>query len=558
VTGSGTPDPQLDPAWPADNPPSDRWPIYTRGNIGEVYPEVVLPLEWDFAGRPSERGWRRGAEHIGFAVPSDYGPEDFVIMGVFGGYAYFNASVMRLLGVRTPGLSVDVIDTQFLGDADVPAYSPRRGDRNPAATARMVRSAARTILARTVPRAQEMRKRVDARRAAAPSTDAPDDVLWQFMTDDFASQWEYLIAGHVIITMQATIAAGMLADLCESKLGDPNLAVALMTGIGEVVSAEPAREIWQLANATPPDEFDAAFATFLGRHGHRGPNEFSMAGRDWAAFPEVANAAIDTMRGADPERSPGEQARRIDAERAQVLADARRTMGWQARRLDKAMASTALWSRAREYSKDAVIRFVQPSRHAYLELIDRARRRGGVEDRIGPLLVDRAEFLAYLSDPPSMVSVIEQRRATHERLQSLEPPFAFDAGAHAGGPPAISSWAARRAGTATVQSGQVLTGIAAAPGIARGRARTVSDPGDPAALEPGDVLIAALTDPAWTPLFVTAGAVVVEVGAAMSHAMIVSRELGIPCVVGVADATTAIPDGAEIEVDGQAGTVRIL
>ena len=67
-----------------------------------------------------------------------------------------------------------------------------------------------------------------------------------------------------------------------------------------------------------------------------------------------------------------------------------------------------------------------------------------------------------------------------------------------------------------------------------------------------------MTDPAWTPLFVAAGAVVVDVGAALSHAIIVSRELGIPCVVSATDATRKISDGAMIEVNGDTGVVTIL
>jgi pyruvate,water dikinase len=67
-----------------------------------------------------------------------------------------------------------------------------------------------------------------------------------------------------------------------------------------------------------------------------------------------------------------------------------------------------------------------------------------------------------------------------------------------------------------------------------------------------------MTDPAWTPLFVAAGAVVVNVGAPLSHAIIVSRELGIPCVVSVNQATARIPDGALVEVNGDTGTVTVL
>jgi pyruvate,water dikinase len=107
-------------------------------------------------------------------------------------------------------------------------------------------------------------------------------------------------------------------------------------------------------------------------------------------------------------------------------------------------------------------------------------------------------------------------------------------------------------------AGEVLKGDGCSSGIVRGRARVVLDPSDAQGLKPGDILVAPLTDPAWTPLFLPAGGVVVNVGALMSHAVIVSRELGIPCVVAVANATNRIADGSMLEVDGAAGTVTIL
>jgi pyruvate,water dikinase len=76
-----------------------------------------------------------------------------------------------------------------------------------------------------------------------------------------------------------------------------------------------------------------------------------------------------------------------------------------------------------------------------------------------------------------------------------------------------------------------------------------------ARLEPGDILVAPSTDPGWTPLFLTAGGLVMEMGGAMSHGAVVAREYGIPAVVGLAGATERIPDGATILVDGTAGTV---
>ena len=111
---------------------------------------------------------------------------------------------------------------------------------------------------------------------------------------------------------------------------------------------------------------------------------------------------------------------------------------------------------------------------------------------------------------------------------------------------------------AAAARGEVLVGQPASAGIVRGRARLVTDPGSVRDFQPGDILIAPQTDPSWTPLFMVASAVVVGVGALVSHAMIVGRELGIPCVAGVENVMALIPDGTTIEVDGAAGTVTIL
>jgi phosphohistidine swiveling domain-containing protein len=99
-----------------------------------------------------------------------------------------------------------------------------------------------------------------------------------------------------------------------------------------------------------------------------------------------------------------------------------------------------------------------------------------------------------------------------------------------------------------------IRGTPASPGIARGIARVIRSPVG-ARLEPGEVLVAPSTDPGWTPLFLTAGALVMEMGGMMSHGAVVAREYGIPAVVGVPDATDRIATGELISVDGSAGTV---
>ena len=112
---------------------------------------------------------------------------------------------------------------------------------------------------------------------------------------------------------------------------------------------------------------------------------------------------------------------------------------------------------------------------------------------------------------------------------------------------------APRAGAEAGPAG-VLTGSPASAGTVTAAARVILEPRG-ARLEPGEILVAPSTDPGWTPLFLTAGGLVMEMGGPNSHGAVVAREYGIPAVVGVPDATSRIVTGQNITVDGAAGTV---
>ena len=111
-------------------------------------------------------------------------------------------------------------------------------------------------------------------------------------------------------------------------------------------------------------------------------------------------------------------------------------------------------------------------------------------------------------------------------------------------------------GNAAHSAHVLVLGAAASPGRATGTVRVIRDPADGAALQPGDVLVAPLTAPAWTPLFAIAAAVVTDVGSPLAHASIIAREYGIPAVVGCGDATLRLKDGQHVTVDGSAGVVE--
>ena len=102
-----------------------------------------------------------------------------------------------------------------------------------------------------------------------------------------------------------------------------------------------------------------------------------------------------------------------------------------------------------------------------------------------------------------------------------------------------------------------LLGMAVSPGMVSGPVKVLHDPRS-GVIEPGDVLVAYTTDPGWTPLFINAAAVVLEVGGTLQHGAVIAREFGKPCVVGIDRVVTRLEDGQQVEVDGSAGAVRIL
>ena len=109
--------------WIVDDEPSVRFPIYTRGNAGEVFPNVVTPLTGSLFAEASVTAQTALFLELGFIVPSDLEDGAAPLTGVFGGYLYLNLSIGRLAGARSPGLTPDAIDTQLYGTYGAPRTS---------------------------------------------------------------------------------------------------------------------------------------------------------------------------------------------------------------------------------------------------------------------------------------------------------------------------------------------------------------------------------------------------------------------------------------------------
>ena len=544
--------------WITDWPIDPTFPLLTRANAGEVLPDPCSPLGWTLTWEPPGMlaGWRDSAVLDYGAVSADEMSETHPqVVGHVGGYLYINATAVRLFGVRGPGLTPEAIDRVYLGDhPDAPPYVPEPWHESAAATERLGAWMGEVMTTDDLPELRADQAVAAAARASRPDLGTLTDEQLVERARQFVPTIRQLFRRHLTVTAGSSIGPGVLAAVGEA-LGDPSLGLTLITSVGDVDSAAPSRAMWDLSRIPAGVDLEAGITAFLHTYGSRGPNEWDIRSDVWETDPNLVRVLVDRMRSMGAE-SPDIRNERNAVLREEATARTRAALAGTPDTLaqfDAALRSAHTFLAGRERAKTNVIKVLHEIRMALREL---AQRHEYTMSELCMLLDD--ELDAFLAGPDEMRPRLAAREEQYLQLFDLEPPFIID-GSTDGGAPPLSQWSKRGAhpGVPCV-AGDVLTGVPGSPGIAEGRACVVLHPSDPFALEPGDVLIAPITDPAWTPLFVPAAAVVVNVGAQVSHAVIVSRELGIPCVVSVQDATTRIPHGALVRVDGTTGTVTLL
>ena len=423
-----------------------------------------------------------------------------------------------------------------------------------------------------------------ARRAARPDFTAMTNVeLFRFAEPLLTTRQQELMAEHMFITAVGSIPIGIVGGTA-AALGDPGLGVRAIAGLGEVDSAAPVWALWELSRlaAARPNwarpstvgvdgvlerlrasagadatAFLAGFEDFLREHGSRCVSEWDLGVLAWESDPAVPLTAVDRMRLLPDDVAPSIRHARLAADReaagAELLAAVAADPDAQGQ-VAAALRAAAIWLPARERSKTTVILQLHEAREALQELGRRMVRDGHFDHASDFTLLKIDEFEPFLAAPAAMAGEVRRRRRWRDALDEVEPPFITE-----GLPVPPSQWRRKvLEDLPPATAGEVIAGIGACPGEATGRARIILDPTDGHRLEPGDVMIAPGTDPAWTPLFLAASAVVVDVGAPLSHAAIVSRELGVPCVVSATHATRRIPDGATVHVDGGTGLVTVI
>ena len=287
------------------------------------------------------------------------------------------------------------------------------------------------------------------------------------------------------------------------------------------ILAGPGDHLDELSAQAP--EFHAAVLAELKVIGHRGPAEVEMRSASYADDPELLIRMVAKSLNIPT---------RPETRRPAIPLQARPVARLAAHQL-----------RDREVRRDRMVRAIWLLRNLLRELGRRLVKSGvlGAADDVFYLLVDELDAL-----PADASGLVARRRAEQRRLAGfVPPPSSVAVGKPL--PPWRPSW----------RPGETLNGVGVCGGRVRGRVRIVR-PETIDDLEPGEILVAEVTDVGYTAAFSYAAAVVTELGGPMSHAAVVAREFGIPCVVDAQDATRRLPPGALVEVDGDSGEIRVL
>ena len=561
--------------WFIDDTPSKSFPIYTRGNVGEVFPDPVSPLTADHT-------WR-GAGDIGvrdfmyrFTIDPDEMDEDNKLMfEIFGGYMYLNLSVARLMGARSSGMTPEMVDMGFFGSSSaLPPYNPRKKDNDPEVCSRVDALMFSWMTATDFPAVKTLTDEVEEVVHNRPSFDDLSDNELILRMRDMLPLFAKIFSTHSEVSAAASVTLGAITGMALG-VGRPGLDLRIAGGLGGVASSEPSFAMWDLSRIVrssnelsgeldkgaenfkqkieiiQAEEFKSALKDFITKYGSRGPNEWELRSKTWETHPELVFAIIDTMRNADDSHHPRKRHSEAQSKSKEALEELRASVAEDetaSGTLEIAATSSSIFIPAREQTKTSIVKIVHEVRLAARELGRRLSAVGKLQKMEHIFMMRDVDLEDAIAG--SMLSIASDREKEYLALFDLNPPFWFSETV----PPReewedISSIASNR---------KVLQGMGGSAGTAIGTAKVILDPTDPADFEPGDILVAPITDPSWTPLFVPAAAVVVDVGATMSHAVIVSRELGIPCVVSATSATSRITNGMKIRVNGDTGTVTIL
>jgi phosphohistidine swiveling domain-containing protein len=507
---------------------------WTTTNTEEAHPGVLTPLTWSVAGTGIERATRGSLAAIGVltkaesAVPSRANDRAFAAFrGRFAARLDFFVDV----GNRLPGTTGPKMAEQIFSFVPPDAKTVQDRSRYAAIAWRLP-----VTFACAPRRTRALRASTYAWWRAEVARTPGLDLLAarrQFAAAHNRFNAVGLADGIALLGVVQPLYQ-QLARLTDLAGVDPG---PLMSGHGSHEESRLVAEIW----ATSRDRLDVDM--LLLHHGFHGPRTGELGSRSWREDPHPLLATIERYREMPDSACPEEAAHRRTAERQRAESELLAAVPVRRRppaRLLLHLARTHLQLRGKSGRTQA------------LDVMRSAARRAGellaadglVADPEDVFMLTSAELTGAL--PSDVVDLIAARRGRYELYRGQTLPRVWQ-----GIPAPIA-----RTQTPPARA-HTLCGIGASPGVVEGRARVVSDPAV-VEMEPGEILVAYTTDPSWSALMFVAGALVVDVGSALSHAAIVARELAIPCVMNTNVGTVIIHTGDLCRVNGSTGEVNIL
>ncbi len=523
---------------------------WSRANERGVFPGVSTPLNWSIWGEIGERAVRRGAFDLGLLDEHELAAPDSVddwMWSIFYGRPTANVDSWRGLYERGLGATGQGAAAQRQVFGDAPNASTAAG-ADSAARRKAIAERRPVALATSPARLRGIRAEAIAWWRVATREIAGADVpaaAQRFR--EAIDLFERADRDHIVVSLLSTEAVTALSAAATAA-GRPEAANALMVGYPGMEEFETAIAVWDLSRGR------ISLETFLASHGFHGSMEGEISSRSWREDPAPVRALAGRYVKLAEAEDPRVREERSVSERHRLEAELRATSPASEREaLDLVFEQAATCLPMREAGR-ATLTIALDAMRAAARVLGRAFEQAGrVASADDVFLLTRFELL----DPPAdLRALVEERRRLVETYSRFELPESWQ-----GMPAKLAPVRRGDSGETSVALGvgDRLVGLGASSGAHEGVARVVLDPSDPALeFEAGDVLVAPATDPSWAPLFLVAGAVVIDTGSNISHAAVVAREMGIPAVVAARDASFRIRSGQRLRVDGRAGTVEVV
>lgn len=387
------------------------------------------------------------------------------------------------------------------------------------------------------------------------------------------------LLGNLPIIMGAGLALLVIASKLLGKSATPDELQTVLRGLPYNVTTEMDLELWKLAQqihknttsariilGTPLDQLVQDYHTktlpatlqqglthFLHVYGHRGVAEIDMGLPRWSEDPtHILGVLVNYLQLEKPELAPDIQFQRGIHEAEEMVTElahrARKHGGWlHSKLVHYCLKQVRALGGLRELPKYYLVLIMARARHLLWPVGQELAQTGRLDSAEDIFFINLTEARQALAGKDFRAIVRERRTSYDYELKRRHiPRILLSDGTEPEAEYQLTSEAME----------DILTGTPASAGVVTAKARVITDPVG-ARLEPGEILVAPSTDPGWTPLFLTASGLVMEMGGPMSHGAVVAREYGIPAAVGVHGATERISTGQHITVDGSHGVIMI-